>query len=251
MLQNRMKLGLVLLASTLTLAACNGNSNNTPNGGGNNNGALGSPPYKQLDRLNRPAVSEVFATFGQHDANNRDTPNDDAGTLKPEITSFMMKVAGRSPAISGFVGTVLTPDVLIADMSGTSLACIGMAPGSCNNYLGAETAGLAGGGTQAPAGLKPFGGRALTDDIITDSLGVIFGSSIPALSGGAIPDDNAEQDARPDTSGNYPGGACAVGNCAGGTWPANTRPNLVTDNVTCQTAPKHFTTTFPYEGAPQ
>ncbi|MDQ2681332.1 MAG: DUF4331 domain-containing protein [Candidatus Eremiobacteraeota bacterium] len=246
MLKNKMKLGLVLLASTLALAACNGSGNTNPGGGNNNNnGALGNGPYKQLDRLNRPAVSEVFATFGQHDANNRDTPNDDATTLKPEIVNFMQKVAGRSPAIAGVVGSVLTPDVVIADLSGTSQSCIGVPPGGCNNYLGLET----GGATQAPAGLKPFGGRALTDDIISISLGVIFGGTVPAL--GLAPEDSAEQDGRTDNSGNYPGGQCNVGNCAGGTYPANHRPNLTTDNVTWQTAPKHFTTTFPYLGAPQ
>lgn len=248
MVQNRIKVGLLLLASTLALAACNGSgSNNNPSNNGNNNGALGNPPYKQLDRLNRPAVSEVFATFSQHDANNRDTPNNDATTLQPEIVNFMEKVAGRSVPISTFVGGVLVPDVLIADLSGTSQSCIGMAPGTCNNYLGVETAGA----TQAPAGLKPFGGRALTDDIVSISLGVIFGGTVPALSAGAIPDDNAEQDGRTDNSGNYPGGACTSGGCTGGTYPANTRPNLTTDNVTWQTAPKHFSTTFPYEGPPQ
>lgn len=246
MLQYRMKLGLVLLASTLALAACNGSSGNTPsNGGNNNNGALGNPPYKQLDRLNRPAVNEVFATFANHDANNRDTPNDDVTNLKPEIISFMENTAGRSPAIAGFVGTVLTPDVQIADLSGTSQSCIGTTPGTCNNYLGVET----GGATQAPAGLKPFGGRALTDDIVSISLGVIFGGTVPAL--GGAPEDNAEQDGRTDTSGNYPGGPCTAGNCTGGTYPANTRPNLTTDNVSWQTAPKHYSTTFPYLGPPQ
>lgn len=212
--------------AALALSACNGSSN--PSTTPPTANPLGNPPYKQVDRLNRPAVNEVFATFAQHQANNADTPNDDAATLKPQIVSFMTNVAGRSSAIAGVVGTVLTPDVQIADLSGASQACIGAAPGTCNNYLGVET----GGATQLPSGLKPFGGRALTDDIVGISLGAIFGNTIPAL--GLAPDDNKEQDGRADTA-----------------FPSGHRPNLTTDNVTWQTAPKHFTTTFPYLGAPQ
>ena len=219
---------LLTACAALALGACNSNNTNpianpTPHGN-----ALGSPPYKQVDRLNRPAVNEVFATYAQHQANNADTPNDDAATIKPQIADFMTKVAGRSAAIAGVVSSVLTPDVQIADMSGTSQSCIGAAPGSCNNYLGIET----GGATQAPAGLKPFGGRALTDDIVGTSLSVIFGNTIPAL--GLAPEDNAEQDGRADSA-----------------FPSGKRPNLTTDNVTWQTAPKHFTPQFPYLGAPQ
>lgn len=211
--------------AVLALSACNGNS--TPSTPTQNN-PLGAPPYHQLDRLNRPAVNEVFAMFAQHQANNVDMPNDDPGTLKPQIISFMTNVAGRSSAIANVVGSVLTPDVQIADLSGTSQSCIGAAPGTCNNYLGIET----GGATQAPTGLKPFGGRALTDDIVDISLGVIFGNTIPAL--GLAPDDGKEQDGRADAS-----------------FPSGKRPNLTTDNVSWQTAPKHFSTTFPYLGPPQ
>lgn len=190
--------------------------------------SVGSGPYKQLDRLNRPAVNEVFATFAEHQANNTDTPNDDAALLGPQIMAFMTNVGGRSNAIASVERAVLTPDVQIADLSGASQSCIGMAPGTCNNYLGIESKGA----TQAPAGLKPFGGRALTDDIVTISLGTIFGKTIPAL--GLAPDDMNESDGRADAS-----------------YPSGHRPNLTTDNVTWQTAPKHFTTTFPYVGAPR
>lgn len=202
----------------IALTGCN-SSNSTPSG---------PTVYAQLDRLNRPAINEVFATFAQHQANNTDLPSNDAANLKPEIVSFMTGVAGRSSAIANVEGTVLTPDVQIADMSGTSSSCIGTAPGSCNNYLGLETGGV----TQAPSNLKPFGGRALTDDIVTLSLGTIFGNTIPAL--GLAADDSAELDGRADSG-----------------WPSGHRPNLTSDHVTWQTAPKHFTATFPYLGAPQ
>jgi hypothetical protein len=224
------------VALALTLAACGGGGGSTnavapPPANQNNNGPadlLGSGPFKQLDRLNRPAINEVFATFAQHQANNTTTPNDDAATIGPEIVSFTETVGGRSSAIANVLKAVLTPDVQIADMSGTSDSCIGTDPGTCNNYLGIET----GGATQLPKGLKPFGGRALTDDVIDISLGAIFGNTVPAL--GLAPDDNNESDGRADNS-----------------FPSGHRPNLTSDGVTWQTAPKHFTTTFPYVGAPQ
>lgn len=225
-----------LIAAVVVLAGCGSTNPST--------GTPGAPPqFAQLDRLNRPAVNEVFATFARHDTNNRNNPADDATQLKNDIGSFMTNVAGRSAQITAVEQAVLVPDVQIADLSGTSQSCIGAAPGTCNNYLGVET----GGATQAPSGLKPFGGRALTDDIVSISLGTIFGGTIPAL--GLAPEDNKEQDGRADAA--FPGGPCSVGNCTGGTYPAGKRPNLTTDNVSWQTAPKHFTATFPYIGAPQ
>lgn len=217
------------------LAACSGGGGHTaavpatPNNPANSGptSALGAGPYKQLDRLNRPAINEVFATFAEHQQNNVDTPNDDPSVLAPEIVAFMENVAMRSPAISNALATVLTPDVQIVNLNGTSLSCIGAAPGTCNNYLGVES----GGATQLPAGLVPFGGRALTDDVIDADLSAIFGPVVPAL--GLAPEDNNESDGRPDAS-----------------YPSGHRPDLTSDHVSWQTAPKHFTTTFPYYGAP-
>jgi hypothetical protein len=218
---------ITTLALVATMTGC-GSSGATVLNPGNGGGVPPGATFQQLDRLNRPAINEVFATFAQHDANNRDLPGDDAGTLKANITSFMTNVAGRSAATTAFVTAVLVPDVQIANLAGTSTSCIGTAPGTCNNYLGVES----GGATQAPAGLTPFGGRALTDDIVATSLSVIFGNTVAAL--GGAPDDNAEQDGRVDVA-----------------YPSGHRPNLTNDNVSWQTAPKHFTTTFPYLGAPQ
>jgi hypothetical protein len=225
-----MKYFLAYCAALTFLSACGGSGSPNPPGGSSNGptSALGSGPFKQLDRLSRPAINEVFATFAQHQQNNVDTPNQDAANLRPEILSFTQSIGGRSSAIANVLGAVLTPDVQIADMSGTSLSCIGMAPGTCNNYLGIET----GGATQLPTGLKPFGGRALTDDIVDISLGAIFGNTVPAL--GLAPDDGNESDGRADSS-----------------FPSGHRPDLISDHVTWQSAPKHYTTTFPYLGAPQ
>jgi len=223
MKNNQYTFGLALLVAAVGFAGCGGN--------GNQGQILGGGPtrtFQQVDRLNRPAVNEVFAAFARHDPNNRDTPADDPNpaNLKGDILNFMTTVAGRSTAISTTVATVLTPDVQIADLSQPGQSCIGSAPGSCSNYLGVETSGKA-----SPQG-STFGGRALTDDIVDISLSVIFGNTIPAL--GLAPEDNNEQDGRPDPS-----------------FPSGSRPNLTTDNVSYLTAPKHFTPAFPYLGVPQ
>ncbi|HKU67547.1 MAG TPA: DUF4331 family protein [Candidatus Baltobacteraceae bacterium] len=232
-----LRCALLVSAAALALSACGGGGSSgapgtalAPNPPSNNGpaSALGSGPFKQLDRLNRPAVNEVFATFAQHQQNNVDTPNEDAANLGPQIVSFTENVGGRSAAIANVLRSVLTPDVQIVDLNGTSLSCIGMAPGTCNNYLGVET----GGATQAPKGLRPFGGRALTDDVVDISLGAIFGKTVPTL--GLAPDDGKESDGRADAS-----------------YSSGHRPDLVSDHVSWQTAPKHFTRTFPYFGAPQ
>ncbi len=214
------------LCAAVALAACGGAG--VSNSGGGPTSALGSGPFKQLDRLNRPAINEVFATFAEHQQNNVDTPDQDKAVLGPEIVSFTTNVGGRSTAIANVLASVLTPDVQIADMAGTSQSCIGAAPGTCNNYLGIET----GGATQAPKGLKPFGGRALTDDIVDISLSAIFGNVVPSL--GLAPDDGKESDGRAD-----------------GSYPSGHRPNLTSDGVSYLTAPKHFTTAFPYLGSPR
>jgi hypothetical protein len=230
------RISFAAFAAAFALAGCGGGSSSAtanqssgiPSGTTSGPTALGPGPFKQVDRLNRPAINEVFATFAEHNQNNVDTPNDDVANLKPEIVAFTTSVGGRSTAIASALGTVLTPDVQIADMSGASSSCIGQAPGTCNNYLGIET----GGATQVPAGLKPFGGRALTDDVVDISLEAIFGNVVPAL--GLAADDNKESDGRADPA-----------------FPSGHRPNLTSDGVSWQSAPKHFSTTFPYLGSPQ
>jgi hypothetical protein len=153
--------------------------------------------WKQMDRLARPAVNEVFATVAnnRHKINDEDGPANDQFQLKGDIDYFMTNVAGRSRAITNVVEAVLVPDMISADLSSSDPA----------SYLGYETGGATGG---------KFGGRALHDDIVDLSLGVIFGNTIPAL--GLAPDDGHEI------------------------------PSLTSDNVT--DAGKHFLADFPYLG---
>lgn len=157
--------------------------------------------YRQVDRLARPAVNEVFATVanGRHKANDENAPTDDNGSLANDIQSFMTGTAGRSQAITDVVKAVLSPDVIIADLKDNSTTAA---------YLGVETGGATG---------NRFGGRALTDDVVDTSLGVIFGGTVPAL--GLAADDGKEI------------------------------PTLTSDNV--DASGKHFTATFPYLGSPR
>ncbi len=155
--------------------------------------------FRQVDRLARPAVNEVFATVAnnRHKVNDETQPSQDFSELANDIQGFMTFPAGRSQAITNVVKAVLVPDVLKANLDGHGAA-----------YLGYETNGATGG---------TFGGRALNDDVIDISLGIIFGNTVPAL--GLAPDDGKEI------------------------------PSLTSDHV--GPGGKHFTPHFPYLGSPR
>jgi hypothetical protein len=164
--------------------------------------------YNQLDRLARPIVNEALATvtFRRHEHNDKDNPTDDADPnagLITDIDSFLTFPAGRSQAIRNVIESVLVPDVMIADLSQTDHA----------SYLGYEVTQALSGGTKSS-----FGGRALTDDVVDISLGIIFGNTIPAL--GLAPDDGAEL------------------------------PSFTTDNVGYDAGIKRTLNSFPYVGTP-
>jgi hypothetical protein len=129
-----------------------------------------SDGYRQMDRLARPVVNEVFATVAndRHKINDEISPTDDINQLANDIQSFMTFPAGRSQAITNVVKAVLVPDMMFADLSQSGPAA----------YLGYETGGATGG---------KFGGRKLSDDVVDISLGVVFGNTISAL--GLAPDD--------------------------------------------------------------
>lgn len=172
-------------------------------GGGNGNNGIGATRnYVQTDRLARPVVNEVLATFAnnRHLINDTDNPTDDKNQLANDIQGFMTSPAGRSQATTDVVKSVLVPDVMVADLSQNGTAA----------YLGSET-----GGATSKTGSK-FGGRALNDDVVDTSLGIIFGSTVSDLK--LAPDDKKEI------------------------------PTLTSDNVG---AHSDYTATFPYLGAPK
>lgn len=164
--------------------------------------------YNQLDRLARPVVNEALATvtFRRHEHNDKDNPTDDSNPnvgLITDIDSFLQFPAGRSQAIRNVIESILVPDVMVADLSQADHA----------SYLGYEVTQALSGGTKSS-----FGGRALTDDVVDISLGIIFGNTVPAL--GLAPDDGAEL------------------------------PSFTTDNVGYDPTVKKTLSTFPYVGTP-
>lgn len=156
--------------------------------------------FTQQDRLANPVVNEVFATFAndRHKTNNLSVPTNDKNELANDIQSFMTGVAGRSQATTDVVKAVLVPDIMIADLGVNGKAA----------YLGVQTNGATG---------SKAGGRALEDDVVDVSLGVVFGTTISAL--GLAPADGKEI------------------------------PTLTSDNVGM--GGKHFKSTFPYLGDPR
>jgi hypothetical protein len=164
--------------------------------------------YTQFDRLARPVANEALATVTdrRHQHNDQDNPTDDANAatgLITDIDAFLQFPAGRSPQIRKVIGSILVPDVMVADLS---------QPGPAS-YLGYEVAQAQSGGHRSA-----FGGRALTDDVIDISLGIVFGNTVPAL--GLAPDDGAEL------------------------------PAFATDNVGYDAGVKHTLAIFPYVGSP-
>ncbi len=200
------QLALTLILSSIALVGCAGSNAPAPPVTGTKiglwctTGVKSGNLYVQRDRLANPAVNEVFGTVAnnEHKINDEASPDRDFLRLKPEINNFMVNVAGRSQATANVVTSVLVPDTMKADLTQTGGA----------SYLGVETNGA--------TGFK-FGGRALTDDVIDISLGIIFGNTVSAL--GLAPDDGKEI------------------------------PTLTSDHV--DASGKHFIGTFPYLGAPQ
>jgi hypothetical protein len=131
--------------------------------------------FTQVCRQGRPLTSTVFPTVANKQQSNYDVdiPADDAaGNLGTEVQAFMTQAAGRSQAVAAAAKALLTPDVLVADLSQSGSA----------SYLGIETIG--------PAGGRSFGGRALTDDVVDTTFSIIFGSTLPRL--GLASDDGKE-----------------------------------------------------------
>lgn len=161
--------------------------------------------FEQMDRLARPVVNEVFGTVAndRHQVNNRIGPAQDKAELANDIQKFFDDVFSfapngrRSKATVDVVKSVLVPDMLVADLSITNAAD--------GAYLGTETGGATG---------NKFGGRALTDDVVDISLGVVFGKTVSAL--GLAPEDGKDI------------------------------PTLTSDNV--GSGLKNFSNTFPYLG---
>jgi hypothetical protein len=213
---------VAIYALIIGAASCSSTNSSTPAGGGGGS----TTQYVQVERLARPAIKEAFQAFENHDGTNRINPYAtpySSQTLYKEIGSFTTTVAGRTSNglnngtdVPSLLQALLIPDEMSADLSQNTTTA---------GYLGVETKGAGG-------AISLFGGRALTDDVISTSLDAIFGPLLTKAPGGLglVADDGKES------------------------------PCLETDNVIGTNGPyinatavataKHISTTFPYVGTP-
>ena len=163
-LLRRMTLSAAVAALGLGAAGCS-----------DDNGPSTPQTYDQIQRLGNPLISEVLLSKASHPTHGTIGPDADAGTIGPEILSFITgsgSVAGRSEAYANTLGSVLLPDVLVVQTD--------------------KAASSAGWLTWLP--LAPFsngyGGRKLTDDVVDLGLLALFGDPF-----GADPDGAAGKEA--------------------------------------------------------
>lgn len=198
-------LSTFVAATVLVLAAtaCGGNSTTTPSVGTKVERQKDTAQYQQIERLARPAIKEATQMFSQHNDTNRVSPVQQplsSQTLFQSIGTFVTQVAGRRADYATTLESVLIPDEIAVDLS---------QPTTKAAYLGVETKGATG---------STYGGRALTDDVITIDLSAIFGTTLSDL--GLVSPDGKQS------------------------------PCLATDNVPVDPAVKHFSNTFPFVGQP-
>jgi hypothetical protein len=214
----------VACATAVSLAIFSSCSNDPTVLGNAPNTNASTVNFVQVDRLGRPGVKELYLAYSAHDAFNRLSPITDIAQAGPQINSFVAKNANRSAAIASYVQALLTPDVLVANLEDASTRA---------SYLGWETGGKI---AVDCNNLAPttFGGRSLTDDVVTAMLGLAFGNlattavlgaSTPNVPATVPPDDGREQNG------------------------ANGTSNLAKENVACLN--KGLTLgSFPYLGNP-
>jgi hypothetical protein len=130
--------------STLLVAACSNESQSVPT-------SPQSSIYLQVDRLGRPGVKEIFEPYSDHNSSDRAVPLNDQ-VLQSILTAFPSVSGGTAGSA---VATTLWPDVLQMNLTGTSAS-----------YLAIEF------------GQGGFGGRALTDDVMSADLGIAYGGRL-------------------------------------------------------------------------
>jgi hypothetical protein len=198
-----------LAAAVLALAACNSSAVSPPPRGGGSSGyatplptnpAATTTSYVQIERWGRPAVKEVFENFNDHKTTNAVEPyaGAPADPLQTEIKATEDTVRPPSASAHSDYGaalqSILYPDAMAADLSDSTDAA---------SYLGIETGGATGG---------KFGGRAIKDDIVTISLGAMFGNTLAALKvepedgeeNGCLTTDNVAIDASQQPASTFP-----------------------------------------------
>lgn len=155
------RLGLAVLA-LLPAAACSDNTSTAPPAG---------RAFNQVQRLGNPLVSEVFLAKRDHAFHGSTAPTIDVAAFTPDIRGFTDMVAGRDSTVGKTLAAVLLPDELLVQSDKDTASA------------GWLTWALANG----------WGGRKLTDDVVTAGLQAIFGALLdPNNTTPALADDHVD-----------------------------------------------------------
>lgn len=129
--------------------------------------------YNQVQRLGNPLVSEVFLAKRDHGFHGATAPTIDVAAFGPIIRAFTSTVAGRAPGVGNTLVAVLLPDELIVQSD--------------------KNPANAGWLTWALDPANGWGGRKLTDDVVTAGLQAIFGPLLdPNNTTPGLADDNVD-----------------------------------------------------------
>lgn len=172
-------IGLAALGTlSLAFAGCNNNSTSVPQFSTGSAFATPQPTnpttptasYVQIELLARPAIKEAFENFNDHKTTNKVQPYAGSPTDPLQAEIKLTEDTLRPPKVVGGVQAdygaalqgVLYPNEIAVNLASTDKA----------SYLGVETAGATGG---------TFGGRDLSDDVVSIDLGAAFGTTLSAL----------------------------------------------------------------------
>ncbi len=155
------RLGPAVLALLLA-AACSDDKTTAP--------ATGRG-FNQVQRLGNPLVSEVFLAKRDHAFHGSTAPTIDVAAFTPSIRGFTDNIAGRDSTVGKTLAAVLLPDELLVQSDKDTASA------------GWLTWALANG----------WGGRKLTDDVVTAGLQAIFGALLdPNNTSPALADDHVD-----------------------------------------------------------
>lgn len=158
----RLLLGPAALA-VVVLAACDDTTSVTV--------PLSQRSFNQVQRLGNPLVSEVFLAKRDHGFHGSTGPSIDVAALTPILRGFVDHVAGRDTTVGKTIAAVLLPDELLVQSAKPT----------------------AGAGWLTWALADGWGGRTLTDDVVTAGLQAIFGPLLdPNNTTPALADDHVD-----------------------------------------------------------
>jgi Domain of unknown function (DUF4331) len=109
--------------------------------------------YDQVQRLGNPLVSEVFLAKRSHPVHGSTGPAQDVALISAELKAFVANVAGRSTTVQNTLAAVLLPDELIVQTDKDPATAGWLSWALANGW----------------------GGRRLSDDVVSAGLDAIFG----------------------------------------------------------------------------